>query len=77
MIQVIQQTRDEKISLYMRTRKAKLAEMLANCNEIIEAMRSLPEMKCPKDCQNRSGRACVMPVECHCIRRAKDYYKKR
>ena len=40
MIQTIQQTRDEKISLYMRTQKRKLAEMLVNCNEIIEALQS-------------------------------------
>jgi len=40
MMQIVQQTRDEKISMYMRTQKRKLAEMLVNCNEIIEALQS-------------------------------------
>lgn len=36
MIQVIQQTREEKIAMYMKLPKKKLAELLCNCNEHIE-----------------------------------------
>lgn len=35
MMQVIQQTRDEKIAMYMKLNKRELAEMLVNCNELI------------------------------------------
>jgi len=55
MIQPIQQTRDEKISMYMRTRKAKLAEMLANCNEIIEALQSHNIAMVPCSCEKSLG----------------------
>ena len=39
MIQIIKQTRKEKIKTYMRLPKKQIAEMLANCNEILEATR--------------------------------------
>lgn len=34
-MQVIQQTRDEKIAMYMKLTKRELAEMLANANDIL------------------------------------------
>ena len=37
MLQVIEQTRDEKIAMYMRCTKRELAEMLLNCNEALSA----------------------------------------
>ena len=43
MIVVIKQTRKEKIKMYMGVPKKKLAEMLYNCNELIDEM-----MKCQK-----------------------------
>ena len=38
MIQVIKQTRKEKIKMYMKVPKKKLIEMLINCNEILDGM---------------------------------------
>ncbi len=38
MMQVIEQTRDERIAMYMKLRKAKLAEMLLNCNEALDSL---------------------------------------
>lgn len=38
-MQIVEQTRDEKIAMYMRTcTKKQLVEMLVNCNEILNAM---------------------------------------
>ena len=36
MMQVIEQTHDEKIAMYMKSTKAELAEMLVGCNEALE-----------------------------------------
>jgi hypothetical protein len=36
MLQVIKQTRSEKVKMYMKLPKKKLAEMLVNCNEILD-----------------------------------------
>jgi len=33
MVQVVQQTREQKIKMYMSLPKSKLAELLYNCNE--------------------------------------------
>ena len=35
MVQVIEQTRDEKISMYMKCTKRELVEMVINCNEAV------------------------------------------
>ena len=36
MMQVIEQTHDEKVAMYMKScTKKQLAEMLANCNELL------------------------------------------
>lgn len=35
MLQTVEQTRDEKIAMYMKLTKRELAEMLANCNEML------------------------------------------
>ena len=35
MMRVIEQTRDEKIAMYMKLTKRELIEMLVNCNELI------------------------------------------
>lgn len=47
MLQVIEQTRDEKIAMYMKLTKRELAEMLVNCNEALTARsqqwQSVPE----------------------------------
>ena len=37
MIQVIEQTHDEKMKMYMKCTKQKLAEMLIECNRILTA----------------------------------------
>ena len=37
MIQVIEQTHDEKMKMYMKCTKKKLAEMLIECNRILNA----------------------------------------
>jgi len=34
-MQIIEQTHEEKVAMYMKCTKAELAEMLTNCNEII------------------------------------------
>jgi len=36
MYQLINQNRQEKIAMYMKQPKKKLAEMLCNCNELID-----------------------------------------
>ena len=46
MMQEIQQTREEKIKMYMELSKEKLAELLCNCNDILaekEKQYILPE----------------------------------
>ncbi len=35
VVQVVEQTHDEKIAMYMKSTKRELVEMLINCNEII------------------------------------------
>jgi len=38
-MQIIQQTHDEKVAMYMKgCTKKQLAEMLANCNEVLDTM---------------------------------------
>ena len=37
MFQVVEQTRDEKIAMYMKITKRELAEMLVNCNDVLAA----------------------------------------
>ena len=39
MLQVIEQTREEKIKMYMKIPKKALIEMLINCNEIIDELK--------------------------------------
>ena len=39
MMQIIEQTHDEKVSMYMKScTKKQLAEMLASCNEVLDTM---------------------------------------
>ena len=39
MMQIIEQTHDEKVAMYMKScNKKQLAEMLARCNEILDTM---------------------------------------
>lgn len=35
MLQIIEQTREEKIAMYMKLPKKQIIEMLINCNDII------------------------------------------
>ena len=42
MMTVIEQTREEKIAMYMDTPKEKLAEMLFNCNEVLSKLEMQP-----------------------------------
>ena len=37
MMSIIQQTRDEKMAIYMKLTRRELAEMLINCNEALQA----------------------------------------
>jgi hypothetical protein len=37
MMQIVEQTKEEKIAMYMKCNKRALAEMLYQCNLIIEA----------------------------------------
>jgi hypothetical protein len=39
MLQVVQQTRAEKMKMYMKVSKKKLCEMLINCNDILDRER--------------------------------------
>ena len=42
MMQIIEQTHDERVAMYMKScTKKELAEMLANCNEILDANKSI------------------------------------
>lgn len=38
MLQVIEQTREEKIAMYMKLKKREIAEMLANANDAIDML---------------------------------------
>ena len=38
-------THDEKVALYMKSTKAKLAEMLANSNEEVTRLRAMPAVR--------------------------------
>jgi len=38
MYQIVEQTRAERVKMYMRVNKRKLIDMLINCNDIIDAM---------------------------------------
>jgi len=39
MLQIVEQTHDEKVAMYVEScSKKELAEMLANCNEIMDAL---------------------------------------
>lgn len=40
MIQMIEQTRDEKIAMYMNLTKRELVEMVINCNELLTMLRA-------------------------------------
>ena len=40
MMHIIEQTRDEKIAMYMKLTKRELSEMLINCND---ALKMLPQ----------------------------------
>ena len=42
MMQIIEQTHDEKVAMYMKLKKAKLIEMLIHCNEILDSKPAHP-----------------------------------
>ncbi len=42
MLQVIEQTREEKIAMYLKLTKRELAEMLANANDAIGLLSATP-----------------------------------
>jgi hypothetical protein len=37
MVQVVHQTHEEKMAMYMKLPKYKLAEMLISCNDVLDA----------------------------------------
>ncbi len=43
MYQVVQQTREEKIKMYMKCSKKELAEMLVECNRLLDLL-ALPKV---------------------------------
>lgn len=52
MNQVVEQTKEEKMAIYMKLPKKKIAEMLINCNDTINALTKLLNDK-----KNSFGRA--------------------
>ena len=38
MLQIVEQTKEEKMAMYMKLTKKQIAEMLINCNDIITAL---------------------------------------
>jgi hypothetical protein len=38
MMQKVEQTRDEKIAMYMKRSKRELAELLVNCNDVLDLL---------------------------------------
>lgn len=42
MMQIVEQTREEKILMYLKCSKRELAEMLINCNDIIRLLTPSP-----------------------------------
>ncbi len=38
MLQIVEQTKDEKMAMYMKLPKKQIVEMLINCNDIITAL---------------------------------------
>lgn len=43
MMQVIEQTHEEKVKMYMKAKKIQLVEMLIECNRILEAQNQAGE----------------------------------
>ena len=38
MLQIVEQTKEEKMAMYMKLPKKQIVEMLINCNDIITAL---------------------------------------
>lgn len=38
MLQIVEQTKEEKMAMYMKLPKKQIAEMLINCNDVITAL---------------------------------------
>lgn len=38
MLQIVEQTKEEKMAMYMKLTKKQIAEMLINCNDIVTAL---------------------------------------
>lgn len=54
MMQVIEQTHDEKMAMYMKCTKKELASMLIECNRILEAQLQAKNIVVQADVSGRS-----------------------
>jgi len=43
MLQTVEQSRDEKVAMYMKLSRRELAEMLVNCNEMLANALAQPQ----------------------------------
>jgi hypothetical protein len=49
MLQIVEQTKEEKMTMYMKLSKKKIAEMLIDCNDIIAALTQAKNCVIPAD----------------------------
>ena len=59
VVTYVEQTREEKLAMYMKLTKAELAEMLLNANAVLEALTAQPSSPFPP--QPGLALGCVCP----------------
>ena len=60
MLQIVEQTKEEKMAMYMKLPKKQIAEMLINCNDIITAL--IQEKNCDIPADSNRALLRVEPV---------------
>lgn len=55
MLQTVEQTKEEKIAMYMKLPKKQIAEMLINCNDIITALTQAKNCVIPLNIKNMTN----------------------
>jgi len=55
MLQIVEQTKEEKMAMYMKLPKKQIVEMLINCNDIITALTQAKNCVIPVEAKNRQG----------------------
>lgn len=58
VVQVVEQSRKEKVAMYMKVPKVKLVEMLINCNDILQGAPQIYMESLPTYTQKKSPPLC-------------------